>query len=303
MCFRHCSRGGRAGPPRPDLHSTPTRLETLKLVYKLCAVALAVVALAVLLYPGLLLALADDASVRVNATNIRISFFLFVVWAMVTLLRLSATRPDVRDWPAPGPLWIGAVWLVLCVSYTGFEHGWFAFSPVVYEEDGVFETATAIVLLICTAMLLVAGLGRARRIDRRLSAALVGLAVVCFLLLMEEISWGQRIFGWATPETLEDLNAQNETNLHNMFVGYNQVIRLVIALLLSSALLARKAWEAALSRIGLARLVPPAGAIYFIPFLIYAHTYDELFEEVVGVFLIVYVFNLYRRLAAAPRSA
>jgi hypothetical protein len=33
-----------------------------------------------------------------------------------------------------------------------------------------------------------------------------------------------------------------------------------------------------------------------VPFLLYAHTYDELFEEVVGLFLLVYVIDLRRRL-------
>ena len=32
----------------------------------------------------------------------------------------------------------------------------------------------------------------------------------------EEISWGQRIFGWATPVGIEEINVQGETNLHNM---------------------------------------------------------------------------------------
>ena len=116
------------------------------------------------------------------------------------------------------------------------------------------------------------------------------------LLLLEEISWGQRIFGWSTPERLENLNAQQETNLHNIFVGYNQLIRLVLSLLIASALIYRDAWLRGLDRMGLGALMPPAAAIYFVPFLIYAHIYDELYEEVVAVFLIVYAVNLYRRL-------
>jgi len=32
----------------------------------------------------------------------------------------------------------------------------------------------------------------------------------------EEISWGQRIFGWKTPETFEKENIQRETNIHNL---------------------------------------------------------------------------------------
>jgi hypothetical protein len=38
-----------------------------------------------------------------------------------------------------------------------------------------------------------------------------------FVSFGEEISWGQRIFGWGTPEFLGELNAQNETNLHNLW--------------------------------------------------------------------------------------
>jgi hypothetical protein len=32
----------------------------------------------------------------------------------------------------------------------------------------------------------------------------------------EEISWGQRIFGWATPDFFRENNIQGETNFHNM---------------------------------------------------------------------------------------
>ncbi len=45
---------------------------------------------------------------------------------------------------------------------------------------------------------------------------LMGIAV--FLLLMEEISWGQHIFGWGTPEAFTR-NIQNETNIHNFYTN------------------------------------------------------------------------------------
>lgn len=32
----------------------------------------------------------------------------------------------------------------------------------------------------------------------------------------EEVSWGQSIFGWKTPEALEKINVQGETNFHNI---------------------------------------------------------------------------------------
>ena len=45
------------------------------------------------------------------------------------------------------------------------------------------------------------------------------LALACFYVVGEEISWGQRIFNIATPEFFQQHNLQNETNLHNFFTG------------------------------------------------------------------------------------
>lgn len=42
------------------------------------------------------------------------------------------------------------------------------------------------------------------------------LALGCGLLVLEELSWGQRLFGWSTPATWASLNEQGETNLHNL---------------------------------------------------------------------------------------
>ena len=37
-----------------------------------------------------------------------------------------------------------------------------------------------------------------------------------FFMIGEELSWGQRIFGWETSEKFVEINKQNETNLHNI---------------------------------------------------------------------------------------
>lgn len=42
------------------------------------------------------------------------------------------------------------------------------------------------------------------------------LASLTFFVAMEEISWGQQIFGWSTPEGWENMNLQKETTLHNL---------------------------------------------------------------------------------------
>jgi len=58
---------------------------------------------------------------------------------------------------------------------------------------------------------------RARRHGRRgLMALYLLIAVACFVVAGEEISWGQRILGWGTPAILEDVNHQGEANIHNI---------------------------------------------------------------------------------------
>jgi len=47
------------------------------------------------------------------------------------------------------------------------------------------------------------------------------LAVLFFFITGEEISWGQRIFGWATPEWVGN-NVQEETNIHNLAIFHGQ---------------------------------------------------------------------------------
>jgi hypothetical protein len=43
-----------------------------------------------------------------------------------------------------------------------------------------------------------------------------GIALASFLIAGEELSWGQWIFHWSTPDSLAAVNLQNETNLHNL---------------------------------------------------------------------------------------
>lgn len=45
-----------------------------------------------------------------------------------------------------------------------------------------------------------------------------GMGGALFLLLMEEMSWGQHLVGWSSPE-LFSANIQHETNLHNFFTN------------------------------------------------------------------------------------
>ena len=64
------------------------------------------------------------------------------------------------------------------------------------------------------------------------------LALACFYVTMEEISWGQRLFGWSSPEFFKTRNIQGETNLHNFLVGpVRTTAKSLVEYLLAGALL------------------------------------------------------------------
>ena len=74
------------------------------------------------------------------------------------------------------------------------------------------------------------------------------LAVATAFLALEEVSWGQHIFGFATPAGISALNAQHETNFHNIRGIYFELHRLGILMLFAFfvvvPLLATHAWLA-----------------------------------------------------------
>jgi hypothetical protein len=83
------------------------------------------------------------------------------------------------------------------------------------SEDGIFEYATA-AFFLNTAILLV------KAFTLKRSFLFLPLSLIFFVGFGEEISWGQRIFGIDTPESIAAKNMQGEMNLHNLDVFHPQ---------------------------------------------------------------------------------
>ncbi len=90
-----------------------------------------------------------------------------------------------------------------------------AFAAIV-DEDGLIEQATAGLFLVAAIVALTAA-NRWPTLRHRTTLAL--MAVGFLACVGEEISWGQRLLDFATPQALGDINVQGEANLHNSF-GY-----------------------------------------------------------------------------------
>jgi hypothetical protein len=93
-------------------------------------------------------------------------------------------------------------------------------------EDHFFEIIGASSLFV-TSLLFLYGFRVARRSLDKTWISLIkelvylGLALLFFFGAGEEISWGQRIFGFKTPQPLAQVNKQDELNLHNLSVLEN----------------------------------------------------------------------------------
>jgi hypothetical protein len=87
-------------------------------------------------------------------------------------------------------------------------------------EDGPVEWAGAAALAIAGgAFAWLASMGSLATRSK------VWLGLLAALLLFgagEEISWGQRIFGFETPAMVKDSNLQGETNIHNLVIFHAQ---------------------------------------------------------------------------------
>jgi hypothetical protein len=83
-------------------------------------------------------------------------------------------------------------------------------------EDSVMEWLQF--LLIFTSGLIFTRSGWHLLQSRQLKVGWLYLIVAfgIFFVTGEEIAWGQRLFGWRTPEALEAVNVQQETTLHNI---------------------------------------------------------------------------------------
>ena len=97
-------------------------------------------------------------------------------------------------------------------------------------EQGVFEILTF--LLLAAAVYFIVRT-RATAIALHVTRLPVWLIVMLFGAVYfagEEISWGQHLFFWETPDAWQNVNDQRETNLHSVHALFNQLLRALLTL-------------------------------------------------------------------------
>lgn len=114
-----------------------------------------------------------------------------------------------------------ALFALLVVSSYGLLFLGAAAVDSLIREDGVIESVGTVGFLVAAIGFLLSW----RRLRQRGESltwfkqlAFVGLGLLLVFVAGEEISWGQRIFGFGTPEGLREINTQDEFNFHNLEV-------------------------------------------------------------------------------------
>ena len=89
------------------------------------------------------------------------------------------------------------------------------------SEDKIVETLQVICWIISFVLTIIVVKKSAAAGEILVSVLFGVLAAGIIFMIGEEISWGQRLFGWETPESYAAINKQEETNLHNIHgVGF-----------------------------------------------------------------------------------
>jgi hypothetical protein len=225
----------------------------------------------------------------------------------------------------PAWLWAGfpPLMLLLLVACAVAAPG---LIPAINRSDtapgggGLAEHGTVLVLIPGIVAGFLAFRARSLLPDWRLGWWILMWTLASFYFAGEEISWGQHLFHWETPEVFRELNKQQEMNLHNTSSWFNQKPRALVELWIIFSGLAMPAWRwlrgAKLdpARIGYwlwpTVVAVPAAALFM---LFRAHKWvaestgrelaywlseSEVREYYVAVFLSIYLMSIWQRTRA-----
>ena len=215
------------------------------------------------------------------------------------------------------------------VFFAFFEGAPFYFA----KESGAVENITVVVLVLALSLTISIFFQYRKKTKSPILASnttvlfrdftlswLVVYALGCIYFLGEEISWGQHLFDWSTPEAWLVVNNQHETNLHNTSALFDQVPRFLMSLAiviggLFYPLFTRNKGVTADISSKYTFIMPSlncaisAGTVLFIS--IHDKIYSmfnidmpaflqindgEVKESLIAMFILVYIFDFYQRL-------
>ena len=124
-------------------------------------------------------------------------------------------------------------WLWIPITFLLIQTAIEAFAPhelqgALHSENGPHESLQFLCALGGFLVALRCLLSISPKHKPYLFAWVTCFVVSCAYIAGEEVSWGQHIFEWATPEFWSGVNDQGETNLHNTSSWLDQKPRIIL---------------------------------------------------------------------------
>jgi hypothetical protein len=153
------------------------------------------------------------------------------------------------------------------------------------REDGFAETVQVLVYSISLVLSLIVAVRQWRAGERLIALLFLGLSLALFFMVGEELSWGQRVFGWETTSGLASVNKQEETNLHNIY-GVGSTFKWVQLL------------------VGAYGTILPLAVLFWRPPERYRQVADAIIPHysLVTYFAPMFLWRIYRNLLEAPEQ-
>lgn len=117
--------------------------------------------------------------------------------------------------------------------YYAFILGAERFESDYVVEDGLVEYGTAFCLLGISLYSLRKFIKYKKNHALLWCVGTLGFFALFLFGAGEEVSWGQRIIGFETPESLKEINRQDEVTLHNIRIGDFDVNKIIFSQLLT----------------------------------------------------------------------
>ena len=165
--------------------------------------------------------------------KINLSFFLFIFLISLLIYERFICHNNGINWGGVATLFKGMynnpVYLTFCF-YNKFD------TLNLWDEGNFVENIQAIFLFFSIIFIFIS----AKIVKKKNIFLYYFLFIFCLGLVYffgEEISWGQHIFHWTSPDIFIEINNQNETNLHNISNLLNELPRTLVLIWCSFSVL------------------------------------------------------------------
>ena len=174
--------------------------------------------------------------------------------------------------------------------YSEIKYDIGGYNSLIWMENGLVEFTQVIVLFLSILIFLRYIKFHIKNLSRIFQIILILYFIGLIYYFLEEISYGQHLFFWKSPDFFLFLNSQKETNFHNMSNLFNELPRFLLLLFCSLSFLFIKLISFR-SRY-LALFILPSDKLKYISYLILLFILPDLIIDIFDINPILFSWEI-----------